>query len=121
MSLNELAERIHRANVDKGFYDKAPWNNAKDDYAFLTRQLCLVHSEVSEAVEELRKKVSAGEVDRVVYWEGEKPEGFPIELADVLIRTLDLMAYCDLDVDELIELKLKYNASREHMHGGKTF
>lgn len=117
MSLNELAERIHVGNVEKDFYVDAPESNQDDKYAFLTRQLCLVHSEVSEAVEELRKNDGGRDNERTVYWEGDKPEGFPIELADVLIRTLDLMAYCDLDIDELIALKMHYNASRERLHG----
>lgn len=117
MTLNELASQIHAANKAKGFYERAPFNNAKDDYSFLTKHLCMIHSEVSEALEELRKDATLSGMERVVYWEGVKPEGFPVKMADVLIRALDLMAYCDLDIDELVRLKLEFNASRETRHG----
>jgi hypothetical protein len=118
MNLNQLADKIHCANREKGFYQDAPINNAADAYAFMMRQLCLVHSEVSEAVEELRAKEVNSELERVVYWEeAEKPCGFPVEMADVLIRTLDLMAYCNIDIDAVVELKLAHNRSREQKHG----
>lgn len=118
MSLNELADRIHAANKEKGFYKRAPYNNLKDDGLFLFRQTALIGTEVSEALEELRRDTAIEGVEKMVYWENEgKPRGFPTELADVLIRTLDVMAYCGIDIDKIIELKLSYNASRESKHG----
>lgn len=121
MSLTELADEIHAANKEKGFYARAPLNNLKDNYGFIVRQLCLIHSEVSEALEELREGSRLGNDERTVYYEGQKPEGFPVELADVLIRTLDLAAYCHIDIQRVVDLKLAANREREHMHGGKNF
>lgn len=50
-----------------------------------------------------------------------KPVGVPSELADVIIRTLDLCAAWDIDIDTAVEQKMAYNAEREHMHGGRKF
>lgn len=48
-----------------------------------------------------------------------KPEGLPAELADILIRTLDLFDMLRIDVEAATSEKLRYNDSRARMHGGK--
>lgn len=48
-----------------------------------------------------------------------KPEGFGIELADVIIRVLDLCRAMGIDIQRCYELKTAYNESRPHRHGGK--
>lgn len=50
-----------------------------------------------------------------------KPEGVPSELADVIIRTLELCHAWGIDIDEAIRLKMVYNNIRGHMNGGKKF
>jgi|SRR5688572_4049163 len=50
-----------------------------------------------------------------------KPVGFPSEMADVLIRTLESCAAWGIDIDEAIALKRAYNSKRGHMNGGKKF
>ena len=49
-----------------------------------------------------------------------KPEGIAVELADVILRTLDLMAALGVDVDAVVMAKHRYNLGREYRHGGKT-
>ena len=49
-----------------------------------------------------------------------KPEGIAVELADVILRTLDLMAALGVDVDAVVMAKHKYNLGREYRHGDKT-
>ena len=49
-----------------------------------------------------------------------KPEGYPTELADVIIRALDLAWMLDIDIDAAVQEKLSHNATRGQMHGGKT-
>ena len=48
-----------------------------------------------------------------------KPEGIAVELADVILRTLDLMAALGVDVDAVVMAKHRYNLGREYRHGGK--
>jgi NTP pyrophosphatase (non-canonical NTP hydrolase) len=48
-----------------------------------------------------------------------KPEGFGIELADAIIRIMDLAEWLDIDLAEMIGIKAEYNKSRPMRHGGK--
>ena len=48
-----------------------------------------------------------------------KPEGIPIELADVVLRVADACAYYGIDLETAVQMKLKYNQTRSYMHGGK--
>lgn len=105
--LNTLAQRIHDNAVAKGF-----WKANQDD----GMKLMLIVSELAEALEELRKGYGV----QLVYYTEEaptKPEGFGVELADAIIRILDLCAWHRIDIDALVEMKMAYNETRPHMHG----
>lgn len=133
MNINELAKEVHENAVAHGWWEKPPT---------LPEALRLIHAELSEALEEYREgnpliygtcalaaedcKFS-GVCDRVGRpGEGEgidgpcKPEGIAVELADVILRTLDLMAALGVDVDAVVMAKHKYNLGREYRHGGKA-
>lgn len=106
MNLQTYAEKIHKNAVKKGFWDE-PRNFGE--------MIALQHSELSEALEAHREGSAPVEVV-----DG-KPEGTAVELADALIRILDTL-YDMLDgtnytVDEVVQMKMTYNKSREHMHG----
>ena len=87
-----------------------------DEKRNVGESLCLIHSEVSEALEEYRKGVDLKEI----YFDGAgKPLGFPTELADVVIRLLDLCGGLDIDLEDAIKVKMKYNKKRSYRHGNK--
>lgn len=67
--------------------------------------LALIHSEVSEALEEFRK--------------AHRIEHFGEELADVIIRVLDCTAGLGIDIDAAVRAKLEVNRTRGFKHGGK--
>lgn len=50
-----------------------------------------------------------------------KREGLPSELADIIIRTLDLAGSLGIDIGKAIEEKLQHNTQRPYRHGGKRF
>ena len=44
-------------------------------------------------------------------------DSFEDELVDTIIRILNLCGYYNIDIDEHIRLKMKYNQMRQNMHG----
>ena len=67
--------------------------------------LCLIHSEVSEALEAYRDR------DMALFAE---------ELADVVIRLFDLAERFGIDMEAEIERKHRINKRRPYRHGGKA-
>ena len=130
--LNELSKQIHENAKSKGFFD-----NEKN----IGEMLCLIHSEVSEALEAVRtNKYYSNCVDKQKWFikgmadknygatfnddlffkeqfENRVKNSFEDELADVIIRVLDLCGYKGIDIEKHIALKMKYNSMREHKHG----
>ena len=107
--INSLCKEAHELAKKKGWYEEE---------RNIPELLALIHSEVSEALEEYRKS-GITHINFVCDDFPKKPEGFPIEIADVLIRVFDLCGYLDIDIEEAIALKMKYNESRSYRHGNK--
>ena len=132
--LRTLQASIGAANAAKGFHDEGdrlrvraaratlmgpePAANLRNYYA---NKLLLVVSEVVEAHDELRKGRAIDETYYPTKDEGFaapfKPEGVISELADVVIRVMDFCDEAGLDLPAMIQEKLAYNATRNHMHG----
>jgi len=110
MTLNELRDKCHAMAVEKGWYESGHRN--------IGEALMLVVTEVAEAMEEARRSNALLET-YFLPSSPTKPEGFPIELADVLIRVFDLAGSLGVDLDEAVRMKMEYNATRPHRHGGK--
>ena len=103
IDIDDLANSLHSTAKEKGFWDD---NNG---IIFYLKQLMMVTTEVAEVAEAMRK--SQG--DRAVVR----------ELADVIIRTLDLYAglvedgYTEESLQENLLDKAEYNSERPNMHG----
>lgn len=79
-------------------------------------KVALIHAEVSEAMECVRENDWLPRIDE----ETGKPEGFAIEMADAVIRIMDTMESLGLSLEQAIRIKMEYNRSRPHKHGGKA-
>lgn len=109
MSINILATEIHENAKAHGWWDAELQN--------IPEKIALMHSELSEALEEYRNHRALNEI---YYAEGsKKPEGFGIELADAMIRIMDTAEFCGINLRAAIETKMAYNKTRPHRHDDK--
>jgi NTP pyrophosphatase (non-canonical NTP hydrolase) len=114
--INESAKIIFQHNKDKGFWDKE--RNVGE-------LLMLVTSELGEAVEARRKGNFANwkklESNNTLDWQNNFKENikdtFEDEIADAVIRLLDLSAGLGIDLEKHINEKVKYNENRPKLHG----
>ncbi len=133
MEIKETAEKIFQANSKQGFWDE------ERNFA---EMLMLVVSELSEAVEADRKGRSANidafgqktwtnQIDGRTMTQEEQDERFKLvfaetikdskedEIADAIIRLLDVSAGLGIDIEFHIKAKMRYNSLRPYKHGKK--
>lgn len=114
-----LAKEIYEANKKKGFYEDrssllTTGNNdvTQAERIYIGNKLMLIVGELAEAHEGLRHGNPPSE-------HIPKFSALEEELADTIIRILDLSGYQNLRIEEAIEAKIAYNATRPHKHGKK--
>ena len=101
--LDALAAVLHETAKEKGFWD-GEYSHDK-----IGNKLALVHSEVTEVLEAIRKSHGS---EKVVE-----------EIADVIIRLLDVYAAMRNEeqvlhsLDEVLEAKINKNKERPRLHG----
>lgn len=101
--LDALAAVLHETAIEKGFWD-GEYTHDK-----VGNKLALVHSEVTEVLEAIRKSKGS--------------EYIVEEIADVIIRILDVYAamrnqdQVEHSLDEILELKINKNKERPRLHG----
>ena len=105
LSLDGMAKELHEVAIEKGFWPE------KIDDIFITKQLMMIVSEAVEVMEAIRKDKGRQEVAD--------------EMADIIIRTLDLYeglrdnGYVDVDLQVAVNNKTDFNKSRPERHGVK--
>lgn len=101
--LDALAAVLHETAIEKGFWD------GEVNFDKLGNKLALVHSEVTEVLEAIRKSKGS--------------ENVVEEMADILIRLLDIYAamrnanMIDHSLDEILDKKININKERPRLHG----
>jgi NTP pyrophosphatase (non-canonical NTP hydrolase) len=106
---DELAMQLHETAVKKGFWKVIEEATEEQVDIFVTKQLMMIVSEVTEVMEAIRKDKGEDEI--------------AAEFADILIRTLDLYAglveqgYTTVSLDHAFENKTGFNNTRPEKHG----
>jgi len=132
-NLNKLSKSIHANNKIKGFWDGGI--ESKN----IGEVLMLIVTEVAEACEADRKNhyavkswnlekncanitINSGVQDKLYFqkeFECAIKNSFEDEMADIIIRVLDVCGAMKIDIDYHIEKKLLYNALRPYKHNKK--
>lgn len=107
--MDDFSHTLHAHARSRGFYDPYDNMNESDYVVFYLKQLAMIHSEVSEVLEAIRK---------------EKGDDIVVEeLADIIIRVLDFYAflsqtqYTNKSLAKAVVQKMEKNLDRPSMHG----
>lgn len=137
MKIKDLIKKSFKTSTEKGFH--STYNGLlkvakKEDKKVLndlivTQKLMLIVSELGEAIESMRHdkyaNLSHKEIDIlnlqsntsfISQFERKVKDTFEDEIADVFIRLGDLCGKLNIDIDTYIELKQKYNNTRDKLH-----
>ena len=107
MNITEWAKEIHENAVAHGW-----WETQRST----GEVLCLIHSQLAEALEEARDNrpmmyvlgPNGEEICAPCYFNGRKPEGIAVELADAVIRVLDMAEQVGMPLRD-------YDAARDEL------
>lgn len=108
MIISEIQKEVHQNAIDHGFWE---------DEANFGEKMMLIVSEATEAFEHYR---DGQYVNEIFYTGNGKPDGIPVEFADIIIRVLDLAERHGMSMEEAIRIKHNYNKTRPHKHGKKV-
>lgn len=131
MTLQEMIAEAYSNSKDHGFHDGEEVMNS--EYVQMSK-IALMHSELSEALEEVRdgssetryvhtNKDNIPFVNKSATCDGNpgKPIGLLSEYADVLIRVFDEIGRLNRaeEFEKVLITKMQYNRSRPYKHGRK--
>lgn len=109
-SLTVISKECHEIAMSKGWWEPDENGHIRTE----AESIALMHSELSEALEEVRNKT-----EFLYPGDGGKPEGRAVEYADVIIRIFDTCQKLGIPLIDALYLKMEYNKTRPHRHGGK--
>jgi NTP pyrophosphatase (non-canonical NTP hydrolase) len=111
--ITDLSAEICDISDEKGFWDIEDIS----EFAIVPIKLALIGDEVSEALKVHREEYEGVEGPMLNHMTEQQEKDFTEELADIVIRTLDLAGGLGLDIGHSITDKIKKNKKRPHRHG----
>lgn len=113
-----VQDESYSRSVEAGWWDDV--QTEEELYKVVPGKLCLIHSEISEAMEGHRKNLPD---DKLPHY-----SMFAVELADAVIRIGDLAGKHGIDLGPIIAEKMEFNAARpdhkrenRQKEGGKKY
>lgn len=103
-SVVHLTRVCHVASRDAGWWTGKNGERLQDNPLMFSNKLCLIHSEISEAMEGDRKGLPDDKLPHRSMRE--------VELADALIRIFDLAGAYQMDLAGALVEKMAFNAQR---------
>ncbi len=112
MDIKELQKDVHRVAKEKGWHDQE---------RTVPMFIANTHRELSEAFQKYTTGEGTKPYTCVDFHNPPsiKPEGYGIELADVILRILDEAELRNIDMEECLKHKHEYNKTRSYRHGNK--
>jgi NTP pyrophosphatase (non-canonical NTP hydrolase) len=101
-TLNGIAELCYLRSLSAGWWTSM---GTEDKVTVIASKLALIHSEISEALEGVRKDLQDDHLPNRKMVE--------VELADAVIRIFDLSGAMGLDIGGALAEKLEYNLQRD--------
>jgi NTP pyrophosphatase (non-canonical NTP hydrolase) len=117
-AVNQMAIEAHQLSKEKGWYDK-PETEAE----YVARCCANMHGEISELWEALRKNQLRSDCDKADEMEARhliRLSCVEEELADIVIRAMDMAERLNIDLGRAIINKHAFNETRQYRHGGKA-
>lgn len=111
-AVNTLANDIGEISEAKGFWDP----DEVGDIGIIPLKLALIHSEATEALDVHRKWYDDSDEDANHQMSDMQADDFFEEVADIIIRSLDLAGYYGVDIGNIIIAKVEKNRERPYRH-----
>jgi NTP pyrophosphatase (non-canonical NTP hydrolase) len=112
-SIMYLTNAIRSLNTEKGWREKFSGDTvAPRTGPWFAAYVALAQSELSESLDAYRNKIWSDTIDN-------KPVGVGPELADALIRIIDMADIWNIDLGYELKRVIAYGHTRPYQHGGR--
>ena len=111
LTLQEIIDEVTTTNLEKGHRD----HGDVPDFDGIMMRAALLHTEVSEAVQIVKRYGVRKSFEPAIA--GEYRDQFALEMADVIIRTIDLSDLMGIDLEEAVAQKMAFNRLRPYKYG----